>query len=544
MTSEQRNDGLSSLLKDWEGTAGRMSPGGVEPAFLLDHQTLDDLYRTNHYAQRMCDALPDEATRKWLDVSYGEGIDGDPIGEELWRLRLQEVLNRAAKLARKDGNCAVYIHIEDGRELSQPVDLVHLQAVSHLTVIERDFCIPHTWESDFRKPGFGEPVTYLVTPYSPGGSFGPVEIHENRLLMLSGKRLSVYMKRQNGYYDDSVLQRCWRIILDFRRAERDIGAIIRSFSTGKLVLPGLEAILEAGGNQAALERLALVNRSIGIGGLALLGEGEDLDYATRNVSGMGEMYDRLAQGIAAAAEMPLTLLFGHAPSGLSTDDESGRTNWYSRVASYQKNELRPHIEKVVRYLCKAQKGPLKGVEPEAWDLKWHPLLEQTEQEIVDLRSKQATTDEAYLTAGVLTKDEVRASRFGRGFYSLETTLQAVPSSPQDGQTDSEPAKYQGISWTPPQAVRAAYRRGTQLHEGKTGEGIEPITVRTARSLARGEATTPEWAAKAARWWGRNERFLDEPKDSPAYASAMLWGGPAGRDWWRSLSHQMEEVDKQ
>lgn len=96
------------------------------------------------------------------------------------------------------------------------------------------------------------------------------------------------------------------------------------------------------------------------------------------------------------------------------------------------------------------------------------------------------------------------------------------------------------SLTPPQAVVNNYKRGLELHEqGKTGDGIERGTIKVARDIAAGEAVTEPWVAKANRWWGRNERFLDEDADSAAYASAMLWGGAAGRDWYRSVARQLE-----
>jgi hypothetical protein len=100
-----------------------------------------------------------------------------------------------------------------------------------------------------------------------------------------------------------------------------------------------------------------------------------------------------------------------------------------------------------------------------------------------------------------------------------------------------------MSMTPPDAVRRNYRRGLQMHEdGQTGDGIEPVTIRMARKLADGGAVSEEWARKANRWWGRNARFLDAERDTPAYASSMLWGGAAGRDWYASLVRRLDAAN--
>lgn len=106
------------------------------------------------------------------------------------------------------------------------------------------------------------------------------------------------------------------------------------------------------------------------------------------------------------------------------------------------------------------------------------------------------------------------------------------------------SKYSHIDFTPPQGVRSAYKTGLKLHEeGKTGSGLEAATVSMARKLAGGSDVSPEWARKGNRFWGRNERFLSEKNDSPAYASAMLWGGRPGMSWFRKLYKQMEAADK-
>lgn len=94
--------------------------------------------------------------------------------------------------------------------------------------------------------------------------------------------------------------------------------------------------------------------------------------------------------------------------------------------------------------------------------------------------------------------------------------------------------------TPPQGVRTACKRGIELHEeGYSGDGLEPATVREAKAMARGTPITLAKAKKMIRWWGRNERFLDEEKDSPAWTAAMLWGGRPGLSWSKKLQRAIE-----
>ena len=106
------------------------------------------------------------------------------------------------------------------------------------------------------------------------------------------------------------------------------------------------------------------------------------------------------------------------------------------------------------------------------------------------------------------------------------------------------SRYDHIDFSPPQGVRDACLRGVALHEGGvTGDGIEPETVEWARKLARGVAITPSKARKMWRFFGRNQRFAAEPKDSPAWASWQLWGGSAGDAWSEKLVTQMDAADE-
>lgn len=110
-------------------------------------------------------------------------------------------------------------------------------------------------------------------------------------------------------------------------------------------------------------------------------------------------------------------------------------------------------------------------------------------------------------------------------------------------TQFEGARYPGTNvgdHKPPQTVRDNYERGLRLHdEGQTGSGMEAQTVEVAKEIVAGKGVNDAWVRKADRWWDRNERFLSEDRDSAAFAAAMMWGGAAGRDWYRSTARQLE-----
>lgn len=112
------------------------------------------------------------------------------------------------------------------------------------------------------------------------------------------------------------------------------------------------------------------------------------------------------------------------------------------------------------------------------------------------------------------------------------------------QKSAKSEKYSGIDFSPPDGVKSAARRGLELHEkGLSGGGLEPATVAWARKYVNGDNVSPERARMGNRFFGRNARFANAPKDSPAWVSWLLWGGGAGKAWFSSLVRQMDNADK-
>ena len=119
----------------------------------------------------------------------------------------------------------------------------------------------------------------------------------------------------------------------------------------------------------------------------------------------------------------------------------------------------------------------------------------------------------------------------------------VLASVRPGQFRNAPRAIRASITAAPESARASFRKGIQqVEDGKAGDGLEPATVKEARSLADGELPTEAKIRKANAWWGRNERFLQAEADSPADVAANLWGGASGRDWFASLYAELEEDD--
>jgi HK97 family phage prohead protease len=110
-----------------------------------------------------------------------------------------------------------------------------------------------------------------------------------------------------------------------------------------------------------------------------------------------------------------------------------------------------------------------------------------------------------------------------------------------------------VNLKPPSYMRAAARRGLQLHaEGKSGSGLQPKTVREARLMAAGQVSKDKWVRIAA-WIARHMPDLDAPKNSnqsdPGYPGAglvahLLWGsGPSKSAANRAMKYAEGVVER-
>lgn len=171
----------------------------------------------------------------------------------------------------------------------------------------------------------------------------------------------------------------------------------------------------------------------------------------------------------------------------------------------------------------------------------------------DMRKMADALDQhAEVLVGVYAKKTGRSPESIRAAMKAETWF-TTPEAVAFGLVDKPikqlamAAKWhpRAVTKTAPETVKNNLRRGLEQYaEGLAGDGLEKATVLEAESLVAGEQPTEDKVEKANAWWGRNERFLEAEPNTPADVAANLWGGAAGRDWFRALYAQLEREENE
>lgn len=163
----------------------------------------------------------------------------------------------------------------------------------------------------------------------------------------------------------------------------------------------------------------------------------------------------------------------------------------------------------------------------------------------------ALDQHAEVLAGIYSKVTGRPTSQIRAAMKEETWFtaqEAIQFGLADKMTEEQMAiaacwHPRAVTKTAPETVKNNLRRGLEQYaEGLAGDGLEKQTVLEAEALVAGEAPTEDKVEKANAWWGRNDRFLEADPNTPADVAANLWGGAAGRDWFKALYAQLEREE--
>lgn len=398
----------------------------------ISYDALMALYRSSDLAGRIVDLPAEEMTREGFDVRVeGDEESAELIGAAMDDLDVGCVLLQALKWKRLFGGAAILVGANDGStDLSLPLNEEKIQSIDFLTVFD-------AWEarvlSYYENPAtkeFGQPEFYQLAPHAVTQGISILQkVHASRVIRFSGPLASRRQLRMPSSgigqgWGDSVLLRVSELLRDYDTSWQGISALMQDFAQTVYKIQGLaQALLSEKGEGAIKRRMASIDMSRSVIKAVLLDkDGEDFERKSTVLSGVPETMDKFAIRLAAAAQMPATVLFGQSPAGLGATGASDIRFFYDSIRAQQTRDLKPALCRLACLLMKAKNGPTGGVEPEEWNIQFRSLWQLTDSEKADVREKMSRVDQAYLNMGVLSTLDIAESRFGGDEYSLETQV--------------------------------------------------------------------------------------------------------------------------
>lgn len=580
-----------SLSTDWAG--------GVN--LTRFPQTLRSLHRFNPLARRIVEKPVKLALSKGLHWSFGEGAEdaAQVLSKEMTRLAAYKHLARGRIWSRLYGGGLLVAHTDDLSAPSEPLPETFGRVVALRDV---DWQRVAWVERGDEGAMTGEPVLYYITDRASGRA---TPIHHTRVFRFDGAEIDEESYVENGFVHDSVLTAPYRTMARVGAGGDSLAAQLDNATKGVWKIKGLHEEILNGNSDFIADWIRTVEMTWStFRGAALDAESESFEWLSRPMKDSVEVYQALMLTLASAVDMPMTELFGQAPGGLSTDDQSGTRKWYAKIdAEERAGALDPCLAWLTDLLSRQRSTPQLGGAEIAWE--WPSLWSMSALEVAQERKTVAEADAIYLDRGVLLSGEVARSRFGGARYSPETQLdqeardkaaleagtaeltpeqqlqqgrlalealhtpatsQAVAAvlgwpAPTPAQIEAFWAQRKGgadgggpsvtradaESYKPPRAVQAAARRALEVREEKppSERGMTPVGLARARDLSNGQPVSEETLRRMVAYFERHEVDKDGEtwgERGKGWQAWHGWGGDAGWRWARGIVARLEKEE--
>jgi len=414
------NDGWSNILT---GLGQRGRDKNKATVFCMDYKfgpsELDQIYRSDGMTRRVIDIVAEEMVRQGWD------IENDPKGMiqiKLDEMNINKVMMDMIRWSRLYGGSLGVMGIVDGRPLDEPVNMNAVREIKWIHVFDR-FSVSSAdgmIDQDMNSANYGKPNSYMVTDSRTGSTF---PVHHSRTIRCDWNELSPRWVRDNDTWGDPLMQTIYEELKNYSTAFANCGVIIHDFVNYVLKIPGLANLIGSDGcSNQVQNRANILNLAKSSLNTMIIDGEEEYTKVSTNISGISDLLDRFMLSLSAVTGIPITLLFGRAPSGLNATGEADIRNFYDMIKHKQEGKLKPMLNRVIELIFVAKDGYFKGVEPIDWKIEFVPLWQNTEEEEVAIRRTVAETDAIYIDRGVLDPTEVAVSRFGGSVWSMNTEI--------------------------------------------------------------------------------------------------------------------------
>jgi hypothetical protein len=249
-------------------------------------------------------------------------------------------------------------------------------------------------------------------------------------------------------------------------------------------IKGLLASLASPNGQATMQtRMELIDMARSVARAIVLDadHGEEFHREPTSFAGMSDILDRGMMRVSAAADVPVSLLFGRSVAGLNATGEGDYRGFYDSIESERTQDLEPVLRRLITWVLSAKDGPVSGEIPD-FEIIFGSLWQPSAAEQATVEKTYAERDAIMVSNGVWLPEEVALSR-ARGDYNSpveidqemrETMLEREKELAEDPPEPPPPPQVPNAPNTPPvpgQAPPGAGQNAAVPGRGNADEGV-------------------------------------------------------------------------
>ena len=378
----------------------------------LGAQELASLYAGDGLAAKIVDLPAEEMVRAGFEI---EGLqDSHPVASEVEGLRVLPAIATATKWARLFGGGLIVILVNDGGDLTDPVNEERIKSVEQLRVYDRYDATRYSRYDDPADRRFGQTKLWQISP----ASGNPYVVHESRCVVVDGDQVPDRIRESYDGWGGSVINRIYRDLIRTGMSLEWGNALLERAQQGVHAIPGLaELLAQPDGEKMIVKRVNLVDMARSVNNTVVIDAEEKYTLESTPLSGVADIMDRMGLSLAAVAKIPESLLFGRQLGGLNSTGASDLENWYARIGQEQQVTILPALDRIIGLIMRAQ-----GVYTDDYLIKFKPLWVPSAKESAETEKTKADVRRTYVEMGSLDPSEVRSMLAGEG-YDIDDAIE-------------------------------------------------------------------------------------------------------------------------
>lgn len=419
--------GIAKRIKDgWENTVTRLGTAYDKMSYhrvlsedWLDLDVLTNIFYADPFAQRAITEPIEAAFRQGWSLAPPSDLDSETaeaqakeIDELLLDLDAVPKLQESLCWGQLYGRGGLLIGTKDGASMDEPLDPETIKDLVYLEPLECIDFDANTYQRDPEANDFGEPETWRIMRRASFTVDNEI-VHSSRLILTRGVKTSRSKRVLNQWRDASALQAPYTYLRGWDSSIQSVTGMFADSSQAVLKIKGLLGLIND--DDTLQNRLRVMEMGKAMRLLPLDTE-EDFELVERAFTGADKVLEMLMLALAGAlGGIPLTVLFGRSPAGLSATGESDMRLWYDKIGQRREHRYQPALEQLVYFAAIA----LGATNPEQWGVEFPSLWQMTAAEKATHRATVSKTDVEQIDAGIITADEVTAHRYGDGGWETE-----------------------------------------------------------------------------------------------------------------------------
>jgi len=402
-------DGYANAFSGTGSRADRSIFTKIGQAAHIDQNTAANIYLGSGLGRRIADLPATEMTRAGVDFENMDEGTEDAVLAKFDDLAVMHHFADGLRWSDVFGGSLIVMGINDGGQLDQPLNESGIKSVEFLRVYDRYQTSVNRRYADPMNPGYGKVELWMISPHTGGQ---PYMVHESRVLILDGDPVPDLQRSNNDGWGASKYQACHEALMRVGTSHQWANSLLERAQQAVHSIPELANILRSVGGEASIQkRVDVVDMVRGMLNTIVIDGQEKYELKATSLTGVPDILDRFAEALSSVTGIPMYLLIGRSPGGLSATGGSNEEAWYAKVAAMQNDRMRSPLNRLVQIILLSMTGDTGG----DWELCFNPLKvpsdkEEAEVEKLEAETKKAKADAAVALVGIGALDprEVRA----------------------------------------------------------------------------------------------------------------------------------------